>query len=214
VLARPRADALDAPLGQSIAGASAPGGAAQIPTVGGAAAVARPAAAAASGHTQVLVGSRTAAVWAARLAALGILATCLVGSGLAALWGAGRLSPEVRPALAPVPPPVVPTSGVAPRALTITHSGPDAAEAIRTVAPNLDPRLRNCVDVSRHDLGRVVAAYTVHLDRLGNPSRLERTISGGTPEEYACIEAALGTTHWPPPSGEYATATVILMPSL
>jgi len=138
------------------------------------------------------------------LAALGVAGVALV---LVAERAAAPLSPApTTPAPAPAP------AGIPmPSRLDIIHSGADAFETNRQLAPTLDPLLRACIDLRTRPLGQGIT-YAIYINADGTPSRLQRMYGVASSEESACIERVLLASRWPPRLSTWDPALVILTP--
>jgi hypothetical protein len=141
------------------------------------------------------------------LLALGIAGFALF---LAAQRAAGTAPPEVAtPAPAPA---LAPAGQPMPSRLEIIHSGTDALETNRQLAPTLDPLLRACINLAERPLG-VGITYAVYINVDGTPNRLELMYGAASPAEATCIERALMASRWPPRLSTRDPAMVILTPA-
>jgi serine/threonine protein kinase len=105
-----------------------------------------------------------------------------------------------------------PASQPMPSRLEIIHSGTDALETNRQLAPTLDPLLRACINLAERPLG-VGITYAVYINVDGTPNRLELMYGAASPAEATCIERALMASRWPPRLSTRDPAMVILTPA-
>ncbi len=150
----------------------------------------------------------------AAVALVGVLAVLALGiAGVALFLVAQRAAGTAPPGLAtPAAAPATPASQPMPSRLEIIHSGTDALETNRQLAPTLDPLLRACINLAERPLG-VGITYAVYINVDGTPNRLELMYGAASPAEATCIERALMASRWPPRLSTRDPAMVILTPA-
>lgn len=150
----------------------------------------------------------------AALGLVGVLALLALGiAGFALFLVAQRAAGTAPPELAtPTPGPATPAGQLRPSRLEIVHSGTDAVETNRQLAPTLDPQLRACIDLATRPLG-VGITYGIYINVDGTPNRLELMYGAASPAETTCIERALMASRWPPRLSTRDPAMIIMTPA-